>query len=313
MPLLLDRTISPVVGFDTEYVEGIAACLSPLRVVSMAHGGVVAALNRGLQACRGAFIARMDSDDLMRPQRLARQAEFMTQHPSCDLVGSLVVPYGIGRKLSAGARAYHDWLNSNATDAEIKEALFVDSPIAHSTFFGRRSLFERMDGYRDCEWAEDYDFLFRAHAQGAVFGKVPEVLLERGDWDGRVTRTDPRCRRKAMFRAKAHYFARGGWLRGKGGVVVAGSGPSGRVVAGALCANGVPVRGFMDNREGPPGRTVMGIPAHGFPDAVPEAFLAENRDAYFALCVGEAESRGDITARLEAAGLRPVRDFMRFI
>ncbi len=296
-----------------ELLERMARKDARVALVRMGHEGIVAALNRGLAECRGAFICRMDCDDLMRPRRLALQLEHMRKNPGCDLVGTFVAPYGIGKEISPGAIAYHDWLNSIATGPEIEEAFFVDSPIAHSTFFGKRELFEALAGYRACEWAEDYDFLFRAQARGAAFAKVPQVLLERGDWEGRVTRVDSRCTRKAMFHAKAHYFARGAWLQEGREVVVAGTGPSGRVVAAALGKNGAPIRAFMDNRRGPPGRTVMGIPAHGFPGRISRNFLAEHRDAFFALCIREEKSRNRIVAQFEAADLSPMRDFVRFI
>ena len=284
-----------------------------VKPLGIPHRGIVAALNEGLAACEGAYVARMDADDLMHPGRLERQLGYMEAHPDCDLTGSLVRAYGIGKEVSSGALRYHAWLNGLTGDAEIKRELFVDSPIAHSTFFARRGLYERLAGYRDCPWAEDYDFLFRAFHAGAVFGKVPEVLLDRGDWEGRLTRVDPRCRRKAMFGAKAHHFAAGSWLRGKAGVVILGTGPSGRVVAAALRELEVPVLAFADNRPGPPGRTVMGVPAHGDPRGPGEDFLAAQGDAFFVLCIGEAQSREQIKERLEARGLREAEDFLRFI
>jgi glycosyltransferase involved in cell wall biosynthesis len=309
-----------VVAVDDGSGDGSGALLEEfargdgrIRPLRIAHGGIVAALNAGLAACRGAYIARMDVDDLMHPHRLERQLAWLQSHPECDLVGSLVRAYGIGREVSDGALRYHDWLNSLLDDDGIKGGLFVDSPIAHSTFFARRGLYERLQGYRDCTWAEDYDFLFRAYFSGAAFAKVPQVLLDRGDWDGRLTRVDPRCKRKAMFAAKAHYFAAGGWLAGKAGVVIAGSGPSGRVMAAHLRGLEVPLRAFVDNRAGPPGRTVMGIPACGDPAGPPAAFLAAHRDAFFALCIGEAASRAAMMDRLEDMGLRQGRDYLRFI
>ena len=49
------------------------------RVV-LIHGQrerLVGALNRGINAATGAYIARMDADDISRPQRFARQVEQM--------------------------------------------------------------------------------------------------------------------------------------------------------------------------------------------------------------------------------------------
>ncbi|HBI28684.1 MAG TPA: glycosyl transferase family 2, partial [Deltaproteobacteria bacterium] len=44
-----------------------------LRIFTTPPQGIVPALNTGLAECRGRFIARMDADDRMRPERLERQ------------------------------------------------------------------------------------------------------------------------------------------------------------------------------------------------------------------------------------------------
>lgn len=310
-----------LVAVDDGSDDGTAAVLAGfaqkdgrVRPQHIPHQGIVAALNAGLAACRGDFIARMDADDLMHPQRLEKQLAFMISHPEIDLAGTRVRAYGIGREVSPAALRYHHWLNGLISDVAIKAELFVDSPIAHSTFFVRAELYQRLQGYRDCAWAEDYDFLLRAVAKGSRFGKVPEVLLERGDWDGRLTRVDPRCKRKAMFAAKAHYFVQGGGLQGKTGVVIAGSGPSGRIMAAHLRDLEVPLLSFVDNREGPPGRTVMGLPAVGYAEGVPPPeFWAAHKNAFFMLCIGEVAGRDEMIGWLEATGRRLGADYLRFI
>jgi len=301
-------------GDDTWKMLSAAAAIEPrLKPIHMEHAGIVPALNRGLEACEGRYVARMDVDDLMLPERLAAQVEFMDDHPEVALCGTWVEPYGIDKTLSAAGVGYHDWLNSMASDEEIRTNLFVDSPIAHSTFFVRRELYQNLGGYHDPDWAEDYDFIQRAHAQGAKFGNVAQVLLRRGDRGDRLTRTDNRYRRKAMFRAKAHYLAAGNWLKGKRGVLLAGSGPSGRILADYLRSLEVPVTAFVDNHPGPPDRTVMGIPAQGFAQAPPVEFLARWADTFVALCVGESAGRVMMEQQLAAAGLMPIRDYLRFI
>ncbi|RMG28363.1 MAG: glycosyltransferase family 2 protein, partial [Gammaproteobacteria bacterium] len=68
-----------------------------LRILDSPGRGIVAALNHGLVHARGAFIARMDADDRMHRERLARQWAFLRAHPELELVGSRV------RILPAGA------------------------------------------------------------------------------------------------------------------------------------------------------------------------------------------------------------------
>ena len=58
-----------------------------VRVVSDgSHRGLCARLNQIASLARGAYLARMDADDLMHPERIERQLEFLRANPSVDLV-----------------------------------------------------------------------------------------------------------------------------------------------------------------------------------------------------------------------------------
>lgn len=59
-----------------------------IRVVSRENRGLVATLNEGLGLARGAYLARMDCDDISFPERLRRQYDFMRARPDCILCGS---------------------------------------------------------------------------------------------------------------------------------------------------------------------------------------------------------------------------------
>lgn len=48
--------------------------------------GISAALNKGLEASRGDFIARCDADDLFPPGRLARHVDWLTRHPDIGVI-----------------------------------------------------------------------------------------------------------------------------------------------------------------------------------------------------------------------------------
>ena len=286
---------------------------SRIRLLQRPHHGLVAALNTGLGACRGTYVARMDADDIALPQRLERQRAWLEHDPDTDLVGCLAEPVAAHGRLAAGVARYHRWMNALRSNAAMQDNLFVESPMPHPAFFARRSFFLRLWGYRDLPWPEDYDLLLRAAASGACFAKVPEVLLQRGDDGQRLTRTDPRYRRDGMFRAKVHHFVRGPWLRQRSGVVVGGSGGSGRRVATLLRAEGIPVHCLLDNKTGPPDRTVRGFPAHGYPEAIPADFFAAFPEAYFLSCIGEAGGRARLVHQLEANGLRRGADWQLFL
>lgn len=52
------------------------------------HRGVAGAANLALSYARGKYIARMDADDVMYPQRLEKQVQFLQKYPQIALVGT---------------------------------------------------------------------------------------------------------------------------------------------------------------------------------------------------------------------------------
>lgn len=57
-----------------------------IKVYSINHNGISEALNMGITKCSGKYIARMDADDIMLPDRLERQYMFMEQHYHYDVL-----------------------------------------------------------------------------------------------------------------------------------------------------------------------------------------------------------------------------------
>ncbi|HEY45351.1 MAG TPA: glycosyltransferase family 2 protein, partial [Anaerolineae bacterium] len=58
-----------------------------VSVLSIPHGGIIEALNAGINACNAPFIARMDADDCAHPERLEKQIAFLEAHPHVAVVG----------------------------------------------------------------------------------------------------------------------------------------------------------------------------------------------------------------------------------
>jgi len=73
-----------------EIAREAAGLDSRIVVLPLPHDGLPAALNAGIAAARGAYLARMDADDLAVPARLERQVAYLDAHPHCVVVGSAV-------------------------------------------------------------------------------------------------------------------------------------------------------------------------------------------------------------------------------
>lgn len=270
-----------------------------LVVLRREHGGLVDALQAGLTACRAPLIARMDADDRSAPERLARQAEFLEFNADVAVVGTLVEGFPSG-DVRQGFRFYLDWLNGLVTGEAIAREIFVESPLAHPSVVMRRSWLERVGGYQDRGWPEDYDLWLRLHLAGARFAKVPEVLLAWREHAGRATRTDSRYSVENFLRAKAWYLMRGP-LVGKETVIIWGAGQMGRRLAKQLGRVGAPLRAFIDIDPGKIGRTRRGAPICS-PQDLPALWGSSSRPVLLA-AVGSRGARRLIRSHLETMGL----------
>src|SRR4051812_11486227 len=68
-----------------------------IRFFPLEHRGYVSLLRRGLNHCRGEFVARMDSDDISMPDRFEKQIAYLREHPEVVALGTRVIlidPYG---------------------------------------------------------------------------------------------------------------------------------------------------------------------------------------------------------------------------
>ncbi len=232
-----------------------------IRPVYMPHGGLVAALSAGLDAASAPLVARMDADDICRPQRLRLQTGHLEAHPEAGMV-SCLVEYGGDRRANQGYALHVDWANSVVGRDDIRWQRFVESPLPHPSIMFRRELVERFGGYRQGDFPEDYELWLRWMDQGVVVDKLSETLLRWNDGPGRLSRTDPRYGVDAFYAVKAKYLA--AWLERNNphhpDVVVAGAGRTARKRAEMLVEHGVRISAYLDVDPDKIGHVVHGRP-----------------------------------------------------
>lgn len=265
--------------------------------------GLVAALNEGLAAARGRFIARLDADDTCPPERLAEQAARLEREAGLGLV-SCLVRFGGDRARQAGFARHVDWLNTLLTPEAIAANRFIESPVAHPSVMFRRELVDRLGGYRDGPFPEDYELWLRWLEVGVRFAKVPRELLVWTDRPDRLSRLDPRYAPAAFDAVKAPYLARAlrRTLAGRE-LWVWGAGRATRRRLEHVWAEGLAPRGFIDVDRKKWGRHRDGRQVVG-PDQLP----APDR-ALVLVHVGRWGARELIRAHLAAAGFVETRDF----
>jgi glycosyltransferase involved in cell wall biosynthesis len=144
-----------------------------IRFFPLEHRGYVSLLRRGLNHCRGEFVARMDSDDISMPDRFEKQVEYLRANADCVAIGSQIViidPYG-SRVEKPQHKACHE---------EIEKELLngVGWAMVHPAVMMRRDALVKVGGYReDLMVSEDLDLFLRLAEVGKV-ANLPDVLLQ---------------------------------------------------------------------------------------------------------------------------------------
>jgi glycosyltransferase involved in cell wall biosynthesis len=282
-----------------EIVEAFQGRFPAMEHLETSGKGLVPALNAALALARGEAVARADGDDLYHPRRLEAQARLLEN--GVDVAGCLV-RFFPREDLMEGFSIYERWINRLRTPTAIASEIFVETPIAHPSLAIRRSLLERLGGYRDEAWPEDFDLMLRAHLAGAVFGKVPEVLHFWREHPDRLCRRDARYSLEAFIRCRCHHLARGP-LGNRKRLVIWGAGPIGKKTGACLLEEGIDFGAFIDIDP----RKIGGI-VHGRKVCAP-SFLARN-PAFVLCCVGKRGARYLVKADLEAMGFRERLDFI---
>jgi glycosyltransferase involved in cell wall biosynthesis len=136
-------------------------------IVKPQNSGYTNSLNYGLSIAKGAYIARMDGDDISLPERFAKQVAFLDKNPETVLIGTFFKI--IGRDKIITVPEHHD---------AIKLAMLKDCCIAHPTVMIRKNCLDKFSLLYDAkkEPAEDYDLWTRLLAVGKLHN-LQEVLL----------------------------------------------------------------------------------------------------------------------------------------
>lgn len=157
------------------------------------NSGICVTLNKGLDAARGKYIARMDSDDISVPERLEEQVKFMDQHQDIAASGTDIYIFGKG---------IADYKFDMVHDAkQCKAGLFFNSCFAHPSVIIRASMLNgnklRYDD--DFRGLEDYELWWQISKYGKV-ANLDKMLLLYRKHPNQVTQNIPQKTRDALDR-----------------------------------------------------------------------------------------------------------------
>ena len=163
-----------------------------LKVIPLVENqGLGRALNEGLKHCSYDIVARMDTDDVAKPDRFEKQLAIFQEHPEVDVVGAWIDEF---------ERAVSNVLSVRKVPKNQKDILrFAKGrcPVNHPVVMFRKSAVLKAGGYKHFPLFEDYYLWVRMLMDGARFYNIQESLLffrfspdmfkRRGGWRYAVT------------------------------------------------------------------------------------------------------------------------------
>lgn len=134
--------------------------------------GLGNALSVGVSAAKNELIARMDTDDIAKPNRFEIQYNFMQNNPDIDIVGSHINEF-IGDESNIICQR-----KVPLTNQEICKELKSFNPFNHMTVMFRKESVLKAGNYLDLYYLEDYYLWCRMYLAGAKFANIDEVLVD---------------------------------------------------------------------------------------------------------------------------------------
>ena len=143
-----------------------------VRIVKESTQGISSARNRGILESLGHFVALLDGDDLMRPDRLGKQLEAVKAHPGAVLISSsyeaFVVESGEKVFFSKQRDIHLDWVDllfKSQKDPFLRDFYI---PLPSTLFFERERILESggFDPFFDGRAGEEINFALVSWKKG---------------------------------------------------------------------------------------------------------------------------------------------------
>ena len=149
--------------------------------------GLGLALRDGVLACSYDYIARMDTDDVCKPNRFEKQIKYLEDNPRTVLIGTWIKEFSYDKDNP-------DTITKLPCKHEdILQFAKSRNPFRHMTVIFKKQAVLDSGNYRDFLWFEDYDLWVRVIQKGYKIANLPEFLVDvradsnmfarRGGWE----------------------------------------------------------------------------------------------------------------------------------
>ena len=216
--------------------------ITPLR---NSGDGIIPALRTAYQKSSGEYITRMDSDDIMTPDKISQLLNRL-RIKGRGHVALGQVKYFSDRGISDGYARYEQWINALTEKGKNFQEIYKECVIPSPCWMVSREDLDTCGAFIPDRYPEDYDLTFRFYENGLRCIPSNQTLHYWRDYDTRTSRTSEHYAQNYFLDIKRYYFLKLDYDQ-KRPLVIWGAGFKGKTLAKGLSSMGIPFTWLCDN------------------------------------------------------------------
>jgi glycosyltransferase involved in cell wall biosynthesis len=276
---------------------------SRIKLLKNTGSGIIDALQLAFKTSKGDFITRMDSDDVMMPNKLEVLTNNLITYGKNHIAVGLVEyfsDFGVGE----GYKSYETWLNNLTVNGTNYSEIYKECVIPSPCWMTYRSDLIACDAFNPHLYPEDYDLTFRFYKHHFKCIPYNEVLHKWRDYSTRTSRTHVHYAQNHFTTLKMHHFLDIDYDKEKT-LTIWGAGTKGKIMAAILIERHIPFEWICDNPK-KIGKDIYGKTLREFNT------LSEIKNPQSLITVANKTAQTEIRAFLESLKMQPLKDYIFF-
>ncbi|MEX0314567.1 MAG: glycosyltransferase family 2 protein [Allomuricauda sp.] len=276
---------------------------SRIKVLPNQGHGIIPALRTAYSHSTGAFVTRMDSDDIMKSNRLSSMANSLAEYGSGHVsVGQ--VKYFSDRGISNGYERYEKWLNHLTSSGTNYTEIYKECVIPSPCWMTSRENLDFCGAFGPDRYPEDYDLTFRFYEKDLKIIPCNEILHLWRDYDNRTSRTHEHYAQNYFLDIKLYYFLKLDRDQNRP-LTIWGAGFKGKTIAKRLVEQKIDFTWLCDNPQ-KIGKKIYGK------ELVHFTTLEKLKNPQSVVTVANEQAQTEIRDFFAAIGQNPMQDYFFF-
>ncbi|MFG6687551.1 glycosyltransferase family 2 protein [Mariniflexile sp. HNIBRBA6329] len=265
--------------------------------------GIIDALQCAFIHSKGNYITRMDSDDIMLPNKLDVLMNNLITHGEKHVAVGLVEYFsetGVGE----GYKSYEIWLNNLTKTGSNYSEIYKECVIPSPCWMLHRNDLIACDAFNPHRYPEDYDLTFRFYKHNFKCVPCNVVLHQWRDYSTRTSRTHIHYAQNHFTELKLRHFLEIDYNKEKT-LTIWGAGTKGKLMASILLEKNIPFEWICDNPK-KIGKAIYGKTMKDF------NALSNIQNPQSIVTVANKTAQKEIRDYLKTLNMQPLQDYIFF-